>query len=209
MLKTMRTAPVLLSFLALIVIHSPAFSQVEKYNYDDEAPGFNSGNRIMLGYAANAPNQYLGFNLGFTRPRTWGIFLEFKMNPTSLEIAPYLYDDLSVYDEEQTIRSLSDTFIGIRDSWISVNAGITRPLNDRFCSYIGLGISFHRVYRQYYEIYGNLGDNGYFWINDDANSTVNPNVTAGIYYKLGRYFYLQLGGNTQPLGLAAGLGLAP
>ena len=53
-----------------------------------------------------------------------------------------------------------------------------------------------------------MGDNGYFWINDDANSTVNFNVTGGIYYKLGRYFYLQLGGEARPLGLAAGLGLA-
>jgi len=199
----------LLGFLALIVIHSPAGAQVEKYNYnDDEGPGFNSGTRLILGYAANIPNQYLGFTLGFTRPKTWGIFLDYKMNTASLEIAPYLYGDLSVYDEEQTIRSLSDTFIGVRDSWISVNAGITRPLNDRFCSYMGIGISFHRVYRQYYEIYGNMGDNGYFWINDDANSTVNLNATGGIYCKLGRYFYLHLGGDTRPLGLVAGLGLA-
>ncbi len=207
MLKTPRSALMLLGLLALVVIHSPAGAQ-EKFNYnDEEGPGFNSGTRLILGYAANIPNQYVGFNLGFTRPRTWGIFLDFKMNTASLEIAPYLYDDLSVYDEEQTIRSLSDTFIGVRDSWISVNTGITRPLNDRFCSYLGLGVSFHRVYRQYYEIYGSMGDNGYFWINDDANSTVNLNVTGGVYYKLGRYFYLQLGGDLRPLGLVAGLGL--
>ncbi|MDO9390753.1 MAG: hypothetical protein Q7U71_03155 [bacterium] len=206
----LRRSSFILGLLALIIVHSPACAQVEKYNYnDDEGPGFNSGTRLILGYSANIPNQYLGFNMGFTRPRTWGIFVEFKMNYTSLEIAPYLFDDLSVYDEEQTIRSLSDTFIGARDSWISLNTGITRPLNDRFCSYLGLGVSFRRVYRQYYEIYGNMGDNGYFWINDDANSTVNLNVTGGVYCKLGRYFYLQLGGDLRPLGLVAGLGLAP
>jgi opacity protein-like surface antigen len=206
MSKTPRSALMLLSFLALIVIHSPAWAQVEKYNYnDDEGPGFNSGTRLILGYAANISNQYLGFTLGFTRPRTWGIFLDYKMNTASLGIAPYLYDYTVAYVETvYTADTLKDT----RNSWISVNAGVTWPVSDRFCSYLGLGLSFNRAYRQYYEPYGNMGDHGYYWINDETNSTVNLNVAGGVYYKLGRYFYLQLGGDLKPLGLAAGLGLA-
>jgi opacity protein-like surface antigen len=206
MSKTLLKASVLLGFLALIIIPSPAGAQGEKYNYnDDEGPGFNSGTRLILGYAANIPNQYVGFTLGFTRPRTWGLFLDYKMNTTSLEIAPYLYDYTPEYVDT---TYWSDTLIDHNNSWISVNAGLTRPINDRFCAYLGLGISFRKAYLQYYEPQGNNGDNGYYWINDDANSTVNLNVTGGVYYKLGRYFYLQLGGDIKPLGLAAGLGLS-
>jgi len=203
----LRKTSFILGLLALIMVHSPAGAQVEKYNYnDDEGPGFNSGTRLILGYTANIPNQYVGFTLGFSRPRTWGIFLDYKMNTTSLDIAPYLYDYTPEY--VNTIY-WSDTLKDHSSSWISVNAGMTRPLNDRFCSYLGLGISFRKAYLQYYEPQGNNGDNGYYWINDDANSTVNLNVTGGVYCKLGRYFYLQLGGDIRPLGLVAGLGLAP
>ena len=205
MSKTPRSALMLLGFLALIVIHSPAGAQ-EKFNYnDEEGSGFNSGTCLMLGYAANIPNQYVGFNLGFTRPKTWGIFLDFKMNTTSLEIAPYLYDDLTVdYVEEfYTADTLKDN----RSSWVSINCGMTRPLNNSFCTYLGLGAAFHKAYLQYREPYDGMGDHGYYWINDDANSTINLNVTGGIYYKLGHYFYLQIGGDLNPLGLVAGLGL--
>lgn len=207
MAKMLRRSSFTLGMLALIIVHSPAWAQVEKYNYnDDEGPGFNSGTRLILGYTANIPNQYVGFTLGFSRPRTWGIFMDFKMNTTSLEIAPYLYDYTPEYVDT---TYWSDTLKDRKSSWISVNAGLTRPLNDHFCAYLGLGTSFRKAYLQYYEPQGSNGDNGYYWINDDANSTVNLNVTGGIYYKLGRYFYLQLGGDIRPLGLVAGLGLAP
>ena len=204
--KTPRSALMLFGILALILVHSPALAQAEKINYlDDEGSGFDSGTRLILGYAANIPNQYVGFALGFSRPKTWGIFLEYKMNTTSLDIASYLYDDLSI---DRVENVYGDTLKDQRSSWISVNGGMTRPLSDRFCGYLGLGLSFRKAYRQYREPYQGMGDNGYYWINDGPNSTVNLNVTGGIYYKVGRYFYLQLGGDFKPLGLAAGLGLA-
>jgi len=207
MSKTLRATAILLGFMALGAFPGTARAQEAKYNYyDDEGPGFNSGNRLVLGYAVNIPSQYVGFTLGFTRPKTWGLFLDFKMNTTSLEIAPYLYDDLTV--EYVETHYTADTLKDNSSSWVSVNCGMTRPLNDHFCSYLGLGASFHKAYLQYREPYEGMGDKGYYWINDDANSTVNLNATGGIYYKLGRYFYLQLGGELNPLGLAAGLGLA-
>ena len=121
MLKALRTVLLLSIFAALALVPGQVQAQAEKYNYnDDEGPGFNSGTRLILGYAANIPNQYVGFTLGFSRPRTWGIFLDFKMNTTSLEIAPYLYDDISVYDAET--RYTTDTLKEIRGSWISVKS---------------------------------------------------------------------------------------
>jgi hypothetical protein len=206
MFKTITAAFLLSVFATLALGPGQARAQQEaKYNYyDDEGPGFNSGNRIMLGYGANIPNQYLGFTLAFARPRTWGLFLEYKMNVTSLDIAPYL-TDYSVQHVEEVFR---DTLKDQRSSWITVNGGVTRPLNDHLCAYLGLGLSFREAYRQYRDPYGALGDNGYYWIKDGANSTVNLNLTGGLYWKLGRYFYLQLGGDLKPLGLAAGLGLA-
>ncbi|MDO9067137.1 MAG: hypothetical protein Q7W05_01615, partial [Deltaproteobacteria bacterium] len=127
MLKATKTALFLAILATLAVIPGRALAQGEKYNYlDDEGPGFNSGNRILLGYAANIPNQYVGFTLSFSRPRTWGIFLDYKMNTTSLEIAPYLYDDLTVqYVEEVYGDTLKDNC----SSWISVNGGLTWPFS--------------------------------------------------------------------------------
>jgi len=208
MARMLRISSFTLGLLALIIVHSPAWAQVEKYNYnDEEGPGFNSGTRLILGYAANIPNQYLGFTFGFSRPRTWGLFLEYKMDLTTLEIAPYLSENLTVEDVEDIFYA--DTLKDSRYSWISVNGGITWPINDRFCSYLGLGASFHKAYRQYREPYtGGISADGSYWVRDDANSTVNFNATGGVYCKLGRYFYLQLGGDIRPLGLAVGLGLA-
>ncbi|MBI4727753.1 hypothetical protein HY768_11140 [candidate division TA06 bacterium] len=207
MLKALKTTLFLSIFAVLAFVPGQVQAQEAKYNYtDDEGYGFNSGNRILLGYAANIPNQYLGFTLGFSRPRTWGLFIDYKMNTASLDIASYLYDYTVEY--VATVYT-SDTLKDTRGSWITVNGGMTRPLNDNFCAYLGLGVSFYRVYRQYYEPYKNMGDNGYYWINDDQSSTANFNANAGVYYKLGRYFYLHLGGDIRPLGLTAGFGLAP
>lgn len=205
--KRPRPALFLLCLYILIFAYSPAAAQLDKYNYDvEEGTGFNSGTRFLLGYAVNIPNQYLGFTLGFTRPKTWGIFLDYKMDYYNLTISPYLYDYTPEYVEQYYT---ADTLIDSYDSWATVNAGITKPISDHLCAYLGLGLSFHKAYLQYYEPYKNMGDNGYYWINDDANSAVNLNVSGGVYYKFGRYLYLQLGGEIRPLGLVAGLGLAP
>jgi opacity protein-like surface antigen len=205
----MRKTSFILGLLVLIMVHSPAWAQVEKYNYDDDGgPGFNSGNRFLLGYAVNIPNQYLGVTIGVSRPQAVGLFLEYKMDLTTLEIAPYLSENLTVEDVETIFYA--DTLKDSRYSWISVNGGITWPINDHFCSYLGLGASFHKAYRQYREPYtGGISADGSYWVRDESNSTVNLNITGGVYYKLGRYFYLQLGGDIRPLGLVAGLGLAP
>ncbi|MBI5805440.1 hypothetical protein HZA73_05290 [candidate division TA06 bacterium] len=209
MLKALKAGLFLTIFAALIIVPGQTQAQGDKYNYlDEEGPGFNSGTRIILGYTANIPNQYIGFTLGFSRSRTYGLFLEYKMDLTLLEISPYLSENLTVEDVETAFYA--DTLKDTGYSWISVNSGITWPINDRFCSYLGLGASFHKAYRQYREPYtGGISADGSYWVRDDANSTVNLNVTGGIYCKLGRYLYMQLGGDIRPLGLVAGLGLAP
>jgi opacity protein-like surface antigen len=202
------------SFFQTVLILSALFSTAmaqtpppgSEFDYwQDDDFSFNGSTRLFLGYTATIPSQNLGFTFGFTRPHAWGLYADYKMNIETLEIANYLYDDLTVeYVEKEYYY---DTLIDIRSYWVTIDAGITWPLSRYFCGYGGAGVSFHKFYRQYHEPYGYKGDNGYYWINDETTSSVGLNLSAGVLYRLGRYLFLQLGGDIKPLGVAASVGL--
>jgi hypothetical protein len=209
MIQSFKRNLFILSFALIcpaIMAAAQPVSPSSDYNYwNDEDKGFSEGTHFMLGYSTNIPNEYLGFDFGFTRTNGIGAYFDFKMSPQSLDISSTLYDDITV---EKADTLYHDPLIDTLSSWISYNAGITKPLGKNTCLYGGLGLSIFHSYQQRLDPVGWLGANGYYWIEDTAKKEYKVNVSAGFYRRFAKYLYIKIGGDLVPLGFAAGLGLA-
>ena len=80
-----------------------------------------------------------------------------------------------------------------------------RAVGPQFAVYAGAGLSNGTQYRQYLDETGTMGEFGYYWVRDEANSGSKVNVLFGGMFQLTRAFAFQLGFDTQPRGIALGV----
>jgi len=131
------------------------------------------------------PNTQISFFLGKVYAKSPGWFGEIRggFGPNEDDI----YDRSVKWAEE----TLGDSKVDESTAFASYSGGLTFGINTTTSIYIGGGITKVMNYNQYYDPFEILGNDGKYWIEDDTESSIEPNLTAGIMLhnqKLGSYF---------------------
>jgi len=131
------------------------------------------------------PNTQISFFLGKVYAKSPGWFCEIRTGFGPSEDDIY---DRSVKWAEET---LGDSKVDESTAFASYSGGLTFGINTTTSIYIGGGITKVMNYNQYYDPFEILGNDGKYWIEDDSENSIEPNLTAGIMLhnkKFGSYF---------------------
>src|SRR5690554_2475932 len=161
-------------------------------------------NYLMFGYAANIPEQFLGFRLTRVVQNGTGFFLDLKTSLPMIESRDDFYSSISINKAENIF---GDELIGKDESWTSINGGLTGFLSRKTAIYGGIGFSFYDAYRQYYDSWEILGTRGKYWIEDPDKATTKVNLLGGLIFLLDDRLGMQIGFETQPTGASIVVGL--
>ncbi|MCK5050971.1 MAG: hypothetical protein KAS53_04490 [Candidatus Cloacimonetes bacterium] len=189
-----------LCFLFIILISNFCIAQTKT---DTVKETFKSKDQYIFDYVANIPEQLLGFSITKTTPKKIGFYLDLKCSLPMYVGADDFYDDISV-DEAEFV--LFDYLLEVDDSWLSVNAGLTKVLSKHVVFYCGLGFSTRNRYQQYKDEFGILGDEGEYWIENKSKFKQEINAFSGLIVNIGSGWTIQFGPESQPDGFSIGFG---
>jgi hypothetical protein len=161
---------------------------------------YRKGTYFYVGYSANIPKQLIGLNLYLSLPKFVGFTFDLKSEMPGLEQISHT-EPYSV----STVTFWGDSFIRTDGQWMSVNGALTVPIMRSISLYGGAGASIYHEYRRYYDDLEILGKNGYYWINDDSKTKTKINYLGGILLKLSNDFAAQIGAQSEPFGIVAGI----
>jgi len=122
------------------------------------------------------PNMQLSLFLAGINLNSPGWFVEYRMGNGPSDDEFY---DCSVKWAEETI---GDSKIDDKTGYTSFSGGFTYGINPITTVYLGGGITTATNYNQYYDSFEILGDDGKYWIEDDAESATKINLTAGFMF---------------------------
>lgn len=161
---------------------------------------FEGGSSWLVGYVANAPHQLLGGATVLVLPafRGWGIYLDAKLSTNSPGDDPFLLS-FSPSDAE----AQGDQVFRSRSAWNSVNLAAVRPLSRELALYLGGGASRESAFTQYFDLSGERGQFGHYWVEDGV-SQVRANLIGGALFRIGSRLVIQFGAERAPAGFTAG-----
>lgn len=183
-------------FIFMIISFSILVAQYQK-----QYKGFKLYDNAFMGYVGNFPQEFIGFNLIRLNRNKAGFYIDLKVGVPMREGADNFYDNISVNKAENIY---GDDFLRKDGNWISLNACLTKVITDYIAVYGGFGYSAYSQYRQYYDEFEILGDNGKYWIDDEGESKSSINILAGIFFPLSSLWNMQIGAEYQPAGLSLG-----
>lgn len=172
----------------------------------------NAYPRFGVGYSANLPKEYFGFNLLAinSEPMKFGIFVDAKMNLDPRQRDNY-YSNISKYEASVI---WGDRNTGKCDSWLSINCSLIFTLTSNLAIYSGVGHTSYRTYLEYRDPFRILGDNGKYLVFDAEEGSVN--VLGGVIIviknsnnstdSLPFTWFVQFGLESNPQGITFGLG---
>jgi hypothetical protein len=157
-----------------------------------------------VGYVANAPNQFAGVSAHYISNLFGGlgVYVDAKFDPESPRDQEGYVDSVTVEDVESR---RNDQFFSEEGSWTSVNVALMRPLSPQFIVYLGAGYSDGKQYREYLDLERQEGREGFYWVQDEAESGGKVNVLGGAFFKVTDNVAFQLGGETAPGGITVGV----
>jgi hypothetical protein len=157
----------------------------------------------LVGYVTNLPDQPVGFMLAKVVPHAVGFCFDIKASiPISRSGADDFYENISVHQAEDIF---GDRLIGTDLTCVSLNGGLTMGVAGPVAIYGGIGVTWKTAYRQYYDPFEILGEHGQYWVRDDQGSSAGPNLLGGLFARLGNGWALQIGGESNPAGVTAGI----
>ena len=161
--------------------------------------------QTSIGYLGNIPGAFLGMSLSGYRYEGVGYHLDIKTNSGGRQGRDNYYDNIYVGEFDDPLKAESE-------SYLLIDAGITRRLFSDLYILGGGGISFYDKYLKYKDPMGILGDSDdEYWIHDDEETEVKINLTAALTYifksKGSQSFSLTIGGDLEPPGVVIGIGL--
>ena len=123
------------------------------------------------------PNTQFGMLIGQINPKSVGWFGEIRGGYGIPEDDEY---DRSVKWAEET---MGDSKIDEKNIYASYLGGINYLTNSKkTILYVGFGITKASNYNQYYDPFEILGNDGKYWIEDDADYETITSFTAGIIF---------------------------
>lgn len=159
------------------------------------APHFAEGSTLLVGYAANAPQQLLGVGMAAIFPGLggWGLYLDAKVTADS--------------PGRETVLPAADPLdVRLRneDAWTSTNAAVVRGFTRDFAAYVGGGVSWRTTYHRFADQSGERGDLGRYWVEEEDQPEAMGNLIVGAFLGLGRRLAIQAGWEAAPSGFTVG-----
>lgn len=150
------------------------------------------------GYIGNFKSAPIGIQFFTIRDENVGFYFDFKMSSTE--------------DDSGVSKTTADVVFGdelreTKETSLVINCGATKKISSGVLAVAYLGLNnTDRNYR-YYDATGILGDNGRYWVIEDAGNEVN--FGGGFVFvpdieKSNFYFTLTI--DKSPSGVSAGLG---
>lgn len=165
------------------------------------------GPQFGIGYVANAPDQMGGASAYALWPVFGGIGLyvdaKFDIDDPTGDVAfrPGLTAAEVRSSEDFTgARFLTDEF-----SHRSVNVAVVRPINAGVFVYVGGGMVWRENYKLYEEIIAEVGRA--LWVADPEFDDTTTNLMGGLILRISSVLSSQIGYETNPKGVTAGLSL--
>jgi hypothetical protein len=152
-----------------------------------------------LGFSANVPKQFLGFSLCTLRPHKVGLYVDIKAGIPFVEGSDSYYDNISIWQAEDW----GDHLVSKQSHWISLNVGGTFVISSAVACYFGGGYSHRADYREYYDEFHILGEDGHYMIDDGSASRAN--FLGGLLVQADRTWGLQFGAESAPRGVTLGV----
>ncbi len=185
-------------FLFLIIV-----LLIHEKNVRAEDFSFLEKLHLLSGWVVNIPEQFIGFQIAFTKPRAIGFFLDAKSGYPVREYEQHFYHSITVSQAEHLFNHYH---LSTDRNWISLNLGVTRVVSARFAIYGGAGYSYRMVYRKYYDPQEVLGDHGDYWIKDRHQSKSKINLLVGFLVNLNSVVIGRFGIEKTPPGVSVGFG---
>jgi len=173
-------------------------SQAQIFKSKEKRDGF-----VSVGYAANIPNQLLGFNLVLAKESSLGVYLDYKLDVNKIAGSAEKYDGVT---REIAEGLFGDRYLGTSFETKNINFAITYGLSTKMALYAGLGYSSASAFREYKDDNFSLSKNGIYWIPNPLENEGQPSALVGVLYKYNE-FLLQLGYEDVPRGVTVGVGL--
>lgn len=163
---------------------------------------FKSWDNLFFGYIGNFPKEFIGFNLIRLNRNKAGFYIDLKTGIPMRQGADNFYDNISINKAENIF---GDEFLKKDGNWISINVCLTKVITEYIAVFGGLGYSAYSQYRQYYDDFEILGDNGEYWIEDEGKSKSEINILGGFFFPLNSLWNMQIGAEYQPAGVSLGV----
>jgi len=158
-----------------------------------------------IGYLGNIPTAFVGFNITGYRAKSVGYHLDLKTNLGGRSGRDNYYDNIHPGQFDDPLKSTSD-------SYLIIDAGITKKLFGDLYLIAGFGIALFDKYLKYRDPMGILGNSSNeYWISDDDEAYIKPNITGALTYlfntKSSYGISLTIGGDLEPPGVIVGIGM--
>lgn len=165
---------------------------------------FTERSNWLLGYVAAPPRQMLGFGAAaiLRDVGSWGLMVDGRITTDS----PARDDGISDRTPAQADNE-GDIFNLDKNAWSSVNLAVVKGVTPEFAAYVGGGVSWRTAYLRYFDETRERGELGFYWVEDEAESQVFPNVQGGVFFRLGDHLVFQIGGQSAPVGVITGIHL--
>jgi hypothetical protein len=163
---------------------------------------FEEGSSVLLGYAANPPEQLLGAGAFVISPalRGWGLYVSGMFaydSPRSRDFISGRTPADADGDGHQPGRTES--------AWSTVNAGVVRPVSSELAIYVSGGVAWRTIYAHYFDQEEELGRQGFYWVEDPDLAETMVTFAVGGIFRMGRRVAVQFGGQTAPAGMNVGI----
>ncbi|HEU0014654.1 MAG TPA: hypothetical protein VFQ45_13295 [Longimicrobium sp.] len=160
---------------------------------------------VAIGYVVNAPNMYVGVSgrvmTGFLGGL--GLYVDAKFDTDSPRDEANFADSLTVAEVEDRIPG--QQVFSDEAEWRSFNLALVRPVTTELMVYAGAGLAKKESYRQYFDVDRERGIEGFYWVEDEANTGDEVNFLAGAFFRLAPQISAQFGFETAPRGITVGV----
>lgn len=160
--------------------------------------------RFGVGYVTDPPDLLGGVN-AFAMTSLFGglgIYVDTKWDLKSPAKDNTFISDMTAYQAESQIEGLQP---GQEDnSWRSFNVALLRPVTRTLMVYAGGGYAIRKRYQEYRDPSRQLGEFGFFLVEDPRFEKTTVNLMFGGITRLSRLFSFQFGIETAPRGFSVG-----
>lgn len=169
--------------------------------------GLTETTYVSLGYVVNAPEQMLGGSAMTVGPKWggWGLYADAKFTRDTPEDGDRFDPTLTADDVATQLPQ--DELFQEASAWRSLNAAVVRAVSPQFAVYAGAGVTDETAYDEYQSDERQGTAEAFYWVEDEAESSSEPNVLGGVFLRASRNLLFHFGGEANPAGATIGASL--
>jgi hypothetical protein len=175
---------------------------IDVISSDDE--GEDPGLRWKgLGILGTIPHHSYGLFYVHTGTNGRGVYIDAKLTLPEIQNEDNYYDMISI----GMAQDLGDLLVDFDSNWITVDVALVGRAGRHMLFYAGLGISWEKRFREYFDPMKFRGWDGHYWIDDENRRATHLNLMGGMMTGMLGDVRLLLGAETKPLQVDLGLAL--